>query len=198
MYSGFKNQGLRIPQAKLSRIPESGFPYQERRLAPFLHVWSILASFVTNDWLNPPTLPAHLILNTKRYLLALGSWGEFIKFNDSWIKTLVRTLKGKPVDHRRASRTTACFTNAGIKTRCGHWLHPNRRWIVDFDMFASMAQRCKHLYISRTLELSFERNGLAAMVVLGCVGNIDLSSLKYIRLNTVRAKEVKSILITLK
>ena len=155
-------------------------------------------SFVTNDWLNPPTLPAYLILDTKRYLLALGSWGEFIKFNDSWIKTLVRTLKGKPVDHRRTSRTTACFTNAGIKTRCGHWLHPNRRWVVDFDMFASMAQRCKHLYISRTLELSFERNGLAAVVVLGCVGNIDLPSLKYIRLNTVHAKEVKSILIALK
>ena len=49
----------------------------------------------------------------------------------------------------------------------------------------------KHLYISRTLELSFERNGLAAMVVLRCVGNIDLLSLKDISLNTVHAKEHK-------
>ena len=54
-----------------------------------------------------------------------------------------------------------------------------------------MAKRCKHLYISRTLELSLERNGLAAMVVLGCVGNIDLPSLKDISLNTVHVKEHK-------
>ena len=26
LYSGFRSQGLRIPQAKISRIPETGFP----------------------------------------------------------------------------------------------------------------------------------------------------------------------------
>jgi len=49
---------------------------------------------------------------------------------------------------------------------------------VDFNISVSVTQRREHLYISRTLELSFKRNGLAAMVVLGSVGNIYLPSLK--------------------
>ena len=49
---------------------------------------------------------------------------------------------------------------------------------MDFNIFVSVTERREHLYISRTLELSFERNGLAAMVVLGSVGNIYLPSLK--------------------
>ena len=49
---------------------------------------------------------------------------------------------------------------------------------MDFNIFVSVTERREHLYISRTLELSFERNGLATMVVLGSVGNIYLPSLK--------------------
>ena len=30
LYSGFQSQGLPIPQAKFSPIPESGFPYMGR------------------------------------------------------------------------------------------------------------------------------------------------------------------------
>ena len=49
---------------------------------------------------------------------------------------------------------------------------------MDFNIFVSVTEGREHLCISRTLELSFERNGLAAIVVLGSVGNIYLPSLK--------------------
>ena len=60
---------------------------------------------------------------------------------------------------------------------------------MDFNIFVSVTERREHLYISRTLELSFERNGLAAMVVLGSVGNIYLPSLKDSPLNVKKKKE---------
>ena len=63
---------------------------------------------------------------------------------------------------------------------------------MDFNKSVSVTERREHLYISRTPELSFERNGLAAMVVLGSVGNIYLPSLKDSPLN------VKIIIIIIK
>ena len=60
---------------------------------------------------------------------------------------------------------------------------------MDFNIFVSVTERREHLYISRTLELSFERNGLATMVVLGSVGNIYLPSLKDSPLNVKKKKE---------
>lgn len=143
-------------------------------------------------WMNWMTLRSYLFLNAQRYLLALCSWREFIKFHDPWVYALMRTLKCKPVDHRRSTRATSCFTHAGFKTCCWHWLHPKRRWVVDFNIFVSVTERREHLYISGTLELSFERNGLASMVILGSVGNIYLPSLKDLPLN------VKKIIIIIK
>ena len=63
---------------------------------------------------------------------------------------------------------------------------------MDFNIFVSVTERREHLYISRTLELSFERNGLAAMVVLGSVGNIYLPSLKDRPLNVKKNKNKKN------
>ena len=45
-------------------------------------------------------------------------------------------------------------------------------------MLASVAKRHNHLYVIRALELGFEGNGLATMVALGCISNVDLSGLK--------------------
>ena len=66
---------------------------------------------------------------------------------------------------------------------------------MDFNIFVSVTERCEHLYISRTLELSFERNGLAAMVVLGSVGNIYLPNLKDRPLNVKKKKINKKTMI---
>ena len=62
---------------------------------------------------------------------------------------------------------------------------------MDFNIFVSVTERGEHLYISRTMESSFERNGLATMVVLGSVGNIYLPSLKDSPLNVKKKIKIK-------
>lgn len=48
---------------------------------------------------------------------------------------------------------------------------------MDFDEGVAMTKGSEHSDVT-ALKLGFERNGLAAMVVLGRVSNVDLSSLK--------------------
>ena len=49
---------------------------------------------------------------------------------------------------------------------------------MNLDVLATVAKRHYHLNFARALELSFERHGLATMVVLGCITDVDLSCLK--------------------
>lgn len=52
---------------------------------------------------------------------------------------------------------------------------------MDFDVGVAMAKGSEHFDVTRALELSFERDRLATMVILGRVIDVDLSSLKYNR-----------------
>ena len=116
-----------------------------------------------------------------RYSLALRSRGPLIEIHNAWLYTLMRSLECEPVDDRCPPRTTSCFTCTHFKTCRGNRLHPQCCWVVDFDVSVAVAKRSKHFNVTWALKLSFERDGLATMVVLGRVGNVDLSSLKHNR-----------------
>ena len=57
-------------------------------------------------------------------------------------------------------------------------------------MFVAMAKGNKDFDVTRTLELGFERDGLATMIVLGGVSYIDLSSLEDVCQNENRKKVI--------
>ena len=114
-----------------------------------------------------------------RYSLALRSSGPFIEIHNAWPNTLMRSLECEPVDYRCPPWATSCFTCTHFKACRGNWLHPQCCWVVDFDISVAMTKGSEHFNVTWALKLSFERDGLAAMVVLGSVGNVDLSSLKH-------------------
>ena len=57
-------------------------------------------------------------------------------------------------------------------------------------MFVAMAEGNKDFDVTRALELGFERDGLATMIVLGGVSYIDLSSLEDVCQNENRKKVI--------
>ncbi len=88
------------------------------------------------------------------------------------------SLKCKPINDRCTPWPTPCLSHTDIKSCCGNWLYPQCCWVVDFDVGVAMAKSDKHSDVARALELCFERDGLTTVVILGCVSNVGLSSLK--------------------
>ena len=81
---------------------------------------------------------------SKCNLLAFWTSGKYAKTSLSVMYSWLGTLKRKPIDDSGvALDASAPFYEASFEVSCRHFLHPNKRWIMDNMGLVSVVDRSR-------------------------------------------------------
>lgn len=82
---------------------------------------------------------------SKCNLLAFGTSGKYAKTSLSVMYSWLGTLKRKPIDGSAgvALDASAPFYEGSFEVICPHFLHPNKRWIIDNMGLVSVVDRSR-------------------------------------------------------